>query len=113
MRQGLVRTLDGTARSKGKTRTGRGQWMILPVWRHTAKNCESTATLWYNCGQWRHLAKSCLEKEYGKQGKGESKGGHTEKGKRQNGQRLVVESERKGKGKMTPKHERMGRMGPH
>ena len=34
MRQGLVRTLDGTARRKGKTRTGRGQWMILPVWRH-------------------------------------------------------------------------------
>ena len=74
MRQGLVRTPDGTARSKGQTRTGRGQWMILPVWRHTAKNCEPTATLWYNCGQWRHLAKSCLEKESWEPRKGRKQG---------------------------------------
>ena len=55
-------------------------------WGHTAKNCESTATVCYNCGQWEHVAKSCTEKRKGKKGKGESR---------------VVESERKGKRKGT------------
>ena len=54
--------------------------------RHTAKNCESTATECHNCEQLEHMARSCFEKGKGKQGKGESKEitHEREKGKRVN-----------------------------
>ena len=62
----------------GKGKQGKGQYNGYSYqcgqWGHTAKNCESSATVCYNCGQWGHVAKSCSEKGKRKQGKGEKKG---------------------------------------
>ena len=45
---GVVRRLDGTEKEEreNKERDKTGQWILLPV-GHTAKNCESAATVCY------------------------------------------------------------------
>ena len=66
---------------------------------HTAKNCESTATVCCSCGQWGHMAKSCPEK--GKESKAREKVRENTrgKGKGETGKGWWWSQNGKGKGK--------------
>ena len=81
----------------GKGKQGKGQYngycQQNGQWGYTAKNGESMATVCYNGGQLGLMAKSCPEKRKRKAREGRQQGRQQGEEKRQDTERLGMESE--------------------